>query len=259
MQASGRLTRPISRIVVFCTRILHQSQPACTEFPAQLHENTKNCGAIRDDRQVWVQTTQHRPISDQCFPQQKILNSVVFARREGTSRNLLKTSIYQPLVHRVARRLGLQDADAENMVQEVIHKVGTRVSATSSPRPECGFRRWLSTVARHAALDVIRRAKPDAGRGGSSVQLALREIPEPPQLNSEILFRKELERQKFRTAAKRIRPEFNDATWTAFWETMVNGRACSEVAEQLGKTLGAIYTARCRVMQRLKDEVKVFD
>lgn len=169
------------------------------------------------------------------------------------------TSIYRPLVYRVARRLGLQDADAENLVQEVIHKVGSRLSEASSIRPENGFRRWLSTVARNAAMDVIRSVKPDAGRGGSSVQLALREIPESRELTSDVVFQRELERQAFRVAAKRIRSEFNDATWHAFWETMVNGRSCSEVAEQLGKTLGAVYTARCRVMQRLKEEVKLLD
>jgi RNA polymerase sigma-70 factor, ECF subfamily len=166
------------------------------------------------------------------------------------------TSLYEPLVYRVARRLGLQHADAQNLVQEVIHKVGSRISETDFSRPENGFRRWLSTVARNAALDTIRRVKPDAGRGGSSVQLALREIPESRDLTSDVLFQRELERQAFRNAAKRIRAEFNDATWDAFWETMVNGRSCSDVAEQLGKTLGAVYTARCRVMQRLKEEVK---
>lgn len=169
------------------------------------------------------------------------------------------TSIYRPLVYRVARRLGLQDADAENLVQEVIHKVGSRLSETSSSRPENGFRRWLSTIARNAAIDVIRRAKPDAGRGGSSVQLALREIPESRERTSDLVFQRELERQAFRAAAKRIRSEFSDATWHSFWETMVNGRSSSDVAEQLGKTLGAVYTARCRVMQRLKEEVKLLD
>ena len=142
--------------------------------------------------------------------------------------------------------------DAQDLVQNVIHKVGSRISEAEFSNPEDGFRRWLSTVARNAALDVIRRVKPDAGRGGSSVQLALREIPESRNLTSDVLFQRELERQGFR----RVRPEFNDATWTVFWETMVNGRSCSEVADQLGKSLGAVYTARCRVMQRLKEEVK---
>lgn len=169
------------------------------------------------------------------------------------------TSIYQPLVYRVARRMGLQDADAQNLVQDVIHKVGMRVTETEFSRPENGFRRWLNAVARNAALDSIRRVRPDAGRGGSSVQLALREIPECSPTDSNVVFERELKRQAFRRAAKRIRPEFNDATWTVFWETMVNGRSCSEVADQLGKSLGAVYTARCRVMQRLKEEVRLLE
>lgn len=40
---------------------------------------------------------------------------------------------------------------------------------------------------------------------------------------------------------------------------MVEGESCSDVAESTGRTLGSVYTARSRVMQRLKEEVNHFD
>ena len=60
-------------------------------------------------------------------------------------------------------------------------------------------------------------------------------------------------------AAARICDEFAEETWSAFWRTMVEGHSCSDVAESMGKSLGAVYTARSSVMQRLKEEVNQFD
>jgi len=167
-------------------------------------------------------------------------------------------SIYRPLIYRVGRRYGLQDADAQNLVQEVLQKVERQANCWESGQARGSFRRWLATVARNAAIDAIRRMLPDAARGGTSVREALQNVPAPNSA-SEGVFRLELERQAFRWAARRIRDEFTEPTWTAFWETMVEGQSCAEVAARIGKSIGAIYTARSRVMQRLKEELEQFD
>lgn len=166
-------------------------------------------------------------------------------------------SIYRPLIYRIGRRYGLQDVDAQNLVQDVLQKVTRQVERWVSGKPSGGLRRWLATVARNAAIDAIRRVRPDAARGGTSIHEQLNELSERPSSSAEEL-QQELDRQAFRRAAARIRDEFTDATWLSFWQTMVEGQSCSEVAEATGKTLGSIYTARSRVMQRLKDEVHNF-
>ncbi|MFT5326301.1 MAG: RNA polymerase sigma-70 factor (ECF subfamily) [Planctomycetaceae bacterium] len=167
-------------------------------------------------------------------------------------------SIYRPLLYRVGRRYGLQDVDAQNLVQDVLQKVTRQVEQWESGKPAGGLRRWLATVARHAAIDAIRRVRPDAAQGGTSVQKRLQDLRERPD-SSEAELQRELDRQAFRWAAARIRDEFTDSTWSAFWQTMVEGESCSEVAESAGRTLGSVYTARSRVMQRLKEEVNHFD
>jgi tRNA G26 N,N-dimethylase Trm1 len=47
------------------------------------------------------------------------------------------------------------------------------------------------------------------------------------------------------------------ATWTMFWETEVNGSAVAEVAATTGRSAGAVYVARCRVMYRLREQQPV--
>lgn len=43
--------------------------------------------------------------------------------------------------------------------------------------------------------------------------------------------------------------------WRAFELTVIDGMSNKAAAEELGKSLGTIYTARCRIMQRLRDVI----
>jgi RNA polymerase sigma-70 factor (ECF subfamily) len=56
----------------------------------------------------------------------------------------------------------------------------------------------------------------------------------------------------FESAAARVKRLVQPATWSAFWETMVVGRTCESVAEELKISVGAIYVARSRVIARLR-------
>lgn len=167
-------------------------------------------------------------------------------------------SVYRPLIYRVGRRHGLQDADAQNLAQDVLQKVERQAGSWKPGQMRGSFRGWLATVARNAAIDQIRRVRPDTGRGGTSVREVLENVASPADA-SEAEFRLELERQAFRWAARRIHDEFTEPTWSAFWETMVENQPCAEVASRLGRSIGAVYTARSRVMKRLSEELGHFN
>ena len=166
-------------------------------------------------------------------------------------------SIYRPLIYRVARRQGLQDADALNTSQEVLYKVSKLIFEQESPPAKGRFRRWLTVVARNTAIDSLRRIGPDAATGGTSIQQSLGDLVSENSIQDTITA--ELKREAFRWAARRIKCDFTETTWLAFWRTMVEGMPCETVAQEIKKSVGAVYTARSRVMQRLKTEVDSFD
>lgn len=87
---------------------------------------------------------------------------------------------------------------------------------------------------------------------------SMNEVADRPDESAAVL-EQELEREGFRWAARRIRDEFTESTWAAFWQTMVEGRSCAQVADEFGKSVGAVYTARSRVMQRLRQELESFN
>jgi DNA-directed RNA polymerase specialized sigma24 family protein len=117
------------------------------------------------------------------------------------------------------------------------------------------FRFWLARIAQNAIINVLTRRPPDVAMGGTMIGDLLAEQPEPDHRMQQSL-QTEYRRSLFRWAAQRILPEFHDGTWEAFWMTTVEGMRAEEAAQALGKSLGAVYAARSRVMRRLKEEIQ---
>lgn len=170
-------------------------------------------------------------------------------------------AVYRPLVYRIARRQGLQDADAQDLAQRVLVSVAGAIGRWRSDPRRARFRTWLHTVARNALIDHLRSARPDAAAGGTTAQIQLQDAVDLGAADpmADPLLESEHRRAVFRWAAREVRPEFAESTWLAFWRTAVEGEGVAEVAEELGKSSGAVYIARSRVMQRLREKVVQYE
>ena len=52
-----------------------------------------------------------------------------------------------------------------------------------------------------------------------------------------------------------MQTDFEERTWRACWECVVNDRSAASVASELGMTEGAIRAAKFRVLCRLRQEL----
>ncbi len=164
--------------------------------------------------------------------------------------------IYEPLVYQLARQRGLQDADAQELVQEVFIAVSSAIERWQPDPERAKFRTWLFRIARNLIVhSLTARRRRAQGTGSSDFHVLLEEQPAPESEESN-LFDQEYRRRLLAWAAERIRGQFQQTTWQAFWLTSVDGREVREVAAALGLSAGAVYIARSRVMARLRETIE---
>jgi RNA polymerase sigma-70 factor (ECF subfamily) len=167
-------------------------------------------------------------------------------------------AIYEPLVYELARRKGLQDADARDLCQDVFRAVA-QAARRWTPDPDRGsFRGWLFRIARNVLLNFLRhKRRHPRGTGDSDFQRLLEvQVEVSPGDEYWRGVEEEYRRELFQAAARLIEREFTQSTWRAFWRTAVDGCAAGEVAGELGVSTGAVYIARCRVLARLRQRVE---
>lgn len=163
--------------------------------------------------------------------------------------------IYRPVIYRLARQRGMQDADAQDLAQQVLMAVASAIGRWKKTGESIRFRHWLKRVARNAIVNALSRQPHDRAVGGSSVQELLDEHPQADE-NTEKQIELEYRRELYLQAADMVRVDVQPETWQAFELTVVDGHSIDMAATQLGKSVGTIYAARSRIMRRLREAVR---
>lgn len=165
--------------------------------------------------------------------------------------------IYTPLIYGFCRKRDLQEADAADICQEVMRAVARSAERFNYDPQRGKFRNWLLTVVRNKLNDFFtrRRRQPDPASATSLQQLADAQPTDADQSDWD----GEYQRQIFHWATERIRGEFRETSWQAFWLTTVEQRDGKEVAERLGLSIGAVYVAKSRVLARLRQEIQTVE
>jgi RNA polymerase sigma-70 factor (ECF subfamily) len=163
--------------------------------------------------------------------------------------------LYGPLIYGFARKRGLQDADAADLMQDVMRSVSGAIGRLDYDRQQGTFRGWLLTITRNKIYNFLsaRSIRPQAS-GDTKTNRLLDTLPDTTGDDGE--WEMDYQRRLAAVAMERVKHEFQEKTWRAFWLTAVEGVAVAEVARQISLSAGAIYVAKSRVLARLKEEVE---
>ncbi|HEY7152315.1 MAG TPA: sigma-70 family RNA polymerase sigma factor [Gemmataceae bacterium] len=157
--------------------------------------------------------------------------------------------LYTPLLFHWASRWEPRPQDAADLVQEVLLHLYQKLPEFTYDAQR-SFRAWLHTLMHNRWRNLHRRfVVPPVGGDPA----ALSRLPAP---DDDSLTEDDYRRHLTRRALELMQKDFQPATWRAFWACTVDGRPTAEVAAQLGMTLGAVRAAKCRVLCRLRQELK---
>jgi len=159
---------------------------------------------------------------------------------------------YGRKVYGWCRHWGLQEADAQDVTQDVLVRLAEKMRAFAYD-PSRSFRAWLKTLARHALSDFCD-ARGRAAAGGSQVVELLQTIEAREDLVRHL--EDEFDREVLDEAVSRVRARVTPKTWRVFELTAHEGRSGAETAEELGMTVAAVFVAKGRVQKLLQDEVR---
>jgi RNA polymerase sigma-70 factor (ECF subfamily) len=164
-------------------------------------------------------------------------------------------ALYAPLVLHWCRRCDLQEQDAADVFQEVFQAVATHLGRFRKEKAGDTFRGWLRTITRNKVRDHLRRlGREPGGVGGTDAQYRMAQLPAAAPAEDSAADER-AERDLFHRGLELIRAEFEEKTWQAFWRTAVDGQPAADVAAELGLSPGAVRVAKCRVLQRLREEL----
>lgn len=164
--------------------------------------------------------------------------------------------LYGQMIFQFVRSRGLQDADAADLVQEVLRRVGNAIDRLDYEKKKGGFRAWLFTITRNCLNTHFTKNKRVVGSlNDSNPAGTLGQIPESKDELSE-RWEFEFQKQIMSRAMQVVRPNTQPKTWAAFEMTAIQNQDIDKVCESLSMSRGAVYVARSRVTGKLRDEVK---
>jgi RNA polymerase sigma-70 factor (ECF subfamily) len=158
-------------------------------------------------------------------------------------------NLYTPLLYFWVRRIGLQEQDAADLVQDVLTTLVEKLPEFEYD-PEKSFRAWLRTVTLNRWRNSQRRRTVQSL--GSHAEILA--DPAPEQIDS--LAEDEYRQYLVGRALRLMEAEFEPITWQMFQQYAVQGQAPDEVAAQLGVRVDSVYTAKSRVLRRLRQELE---
>ncbi|MEM8735163.1 MAG: sigma-70 family RNA polymerase sigma factor [Planctomycetota bacterium] len=174
-------------------------------------------------------------------------------------------AVYERAILRYCTALGLQETEAQDAAQAVYSVLHRKMSSWDHDPGKGSFRAWLFRVARNVTLDQLAaKAKAAMGTGETRMIQLMSQLKDHrsatpisgiagEEPNSE--FDREMQRALFEWACSQVQTEVRPVTWQAFFLTAVGGKKADEAAEELGIPIGSVYTAKCRVMARIREHV----
>ena len=163
---------------------------------------------------------------------------------EGSWHEFFET--YWKLIYNAARRTGLNDDEAQEVVQETMIGVSNKIPEFRYMPEICSFKTWLMRLTRWRIADRLRRRESH-----ESLETAC-DIPE--DVFSEI-WEEDWERNLINAALERVKIRVDPWYFQVFSFCILQKKGVAETARVLNVMRARVYLANHRISKELTKEI----
>lgn len=168
--------------------------------------------------------------------------------------------LYWRLIYNTARRAGLDDASAQDIVQETVICVARKMPGFQYDPERGTFKQWLLRITRRRIVDHLRKAYRQPPKAAITPEMLEEDeaeaIVDGTTDQIAMAWDEEWGRMLFEAAVARVRREANPRNFQVFDYCVLKGWPAAKVASTLSLNAAQVYLAKHRVSQAVKRAVR---
>jgi RNA polymerase sigma-70 factor (ECF subfamily) len=168
---------------------------------------------------------------------------------------------YWKLIYSTAVKSGLNDAEAQDVVQDTVITVAKKITGFKYDPAVDSFKGWLLYYTRKRIALQYRRRERD--RGGNAEHVEIKEVPgevedlaDPAGINLEAIWDEEWKQNLWDLAIMRVKEQVSPKQFQIFNRYVLQEQPAPEVAKALDLTIAQVYLAKHRISAMLKTELE---
>ena len=167
---------------------------------------------------------------------------------------------YWRLIYSVARKSGLTEVEAQEVVQETVISVSKHIQKFKRDSKLGSFKGWLRNLTRWRIADQLRKRTrlapaPDLPDPGDSA--LLESLPEMPDQSSDLRWEEEWHANLLQAAIDRVKLRVREEQYQIFDLQVLRHWPVSRITSTLGVSAARVYLAKHRVAALIKKEVRI--
>ena len=170
---------------------------------------------------------------------------------------------YWKLIYSTARKSGLTDAEAQEVVQETIITVAKRVEQLRYDPAIGSFKGWLLQITRWRIADQFRKRQPGQQQRARShpdrATATIERVADSNAVDLDALWESEWQQNLLEAAITRVKKKIDPKQFQIFDCYVRKEWSAQKVADTLRVNVGQVYLARHRVGALLKKEIKTLE
>ncbi len=168
-------------------------------------------------------------------------------------------ALYHSLIYRIGLKAGLIDAEAQDLVQEVMIIVARKLPDFQYDPARGSFKSWLLLITRRRIDKLLKRRlpikSPKKGDDHTARTATIDRVADPNGITLESAWDAEWEKNLWDVALARVKTQFKPKQFQIFDLYVLKEWSVKEVARALSVSATNVYVTKHRIAGSLKREI----